>query len=91
MKKITERTPRIERYENSTPIAILSLSSFTAIALFQPDIFDVGTCDFIVANLNDSRELISPRRVSCHFDINGNPYFYHYNRKCFLDEFIRIG
>ena len=90
MTKITERTPRKDRYECEKPIAILSLSAFSAIALYQPDEFDIGTCDFIVADLNDRNELIKPRRVTTHFDINGVPYFYRYGRKCYLDEFIRI-
>lgn len=90
MRKITERTPRCERYQDETPIAILSLSAFSAIAIYQPDEFDVGTCDFVVADLNDRNELIKPRRVTAHFDKNGISYFYRYGRKCYLDEFIRI-
>ena len=90
MTKITERTPRFARYQDETPIAILSLSAFSAIALYQPDKFDVGTCDFVVADLNDKNELIKPRRVTTHFDINGVSYFDRYGRKCYLDEFIRI-
>lgn len=90
MRKITERTPRCERYQDETPIAILSLSAFSAIAIYQPDEFDVGTCEFVVADLNDKNELIKPRRVTTHFDINGVSYFYRYGRKCHLDEFIRI-
>lgn len=90
MRKITEKTPRCERYETQTPIAILSLSAFSAIAIYQPDEFDVGTCEFVVADLNDKNELIKPRRVTTHFDINGISYFYRNGRKCYLDEFIRI-
>lgn len=90
MRKITERALRSERYKDETPIAILSLSAFSAIAIYQPDEFDVGTCEFVVADLNDRNELIKPRRVTTHIDSNGNPYFYRYNRKCYLDEFIRI-
>lgn len=90
MRKITEKTPRFERYDTQTPIAILSLSAFSAIAIYQPDEFDAGTCDFVVADLNDRNELIKPRRVTTHFDINGVSYFYRYGRKCYLDEFIRI-
>lgn len=90
MRKITERTPIIERYDLEVPIAFLSLSPFTAIVLYQPDDFDKGKCEFIVADLDVFCELISPRRVTTHLDSNGNPYFYRYNRKCYLDEFIRI-
>ena len=90
MTKITERTPRSLRYQDETPIAILSLSAFLAIAIFQPDEFDIGTCEFVVAGLNDRNELIKPRRVTTHFDRNGGSYFYRYGRKCYLDEFIRI-
>lgn len=90
MKKITERTPRSIRYQGETPIAILSLSAFSAIAIYQPDEFDVGTCEFVVADLNNRNELIKPRCVTTHFDRNGVSYFYRYGRKCFLDEFIRI-
>lgn len=90
MIKITEKTPRCERYETQTPIAILSLSAFSAIAIYQPDEFDAGTCEFVVADLNDRNELIKPRRVTTHFDIKGVSYFYRYGRKCYLDEFIRI-
>ena len=90
MRKITERTPMVIRYSEEKPIAILSLSAFSAIAIYKPDEFDIGTCEFVVADLNDSGELIKPRRVTTHFDINGNSYFYRYNRKCYLDEFIRI-
>lgn len=90
MKKITERTSRCVRYQAETPIAILSLSAFSAIAIYQPDEFDAGTCEFIVADLNDRNELIKPRRVTTNVDKNGVPYFYRYGRKCYLDEFIRI-
>lgn len=90
MKKNTERTTRYARYQNQTPIALLSLSAFSAIAIYQPDEFDVGTCEFVVANLNDRNELIKPRRVTTNVDKNGVPYFYRYGRKCYLDEFIRI-
>lgn len=90
MRKITERMPRSVRYQDATPIALLSLSAFSAIAIYQPDEFDVGTCEFVVADLNDRKELIKPRRVTTHFDKNGNSYFYRYGRKCYLDEFIRI-
>lgn len=90
MKKITERTPRSIRYQGETPIAILSLSAFSAIALYQPDEYDIGTCDFIVADLNDNCELISPRRVTTHIDKDGHLYFYRFGRKCYLDEFCRI-
>ena len=90
MRKITEKTPRCKRYELQTPIAILSLSAFSAIAIYQPNEFDVGTCEFVVANLNDRNELIKPRCVTTHFDKNGISYFYRYGRKCYLDEFIRI-
>lgn len=90
MKKITERTPRCVRYQAETPIAILSLSAFSAIAIYQPDEFDTGTCEFVVADLNDRNELIKPRRVTTNVDKNGVPYFYRYGRKCYLDEFIRI-
>lgn len=88
--KITERTARSVRYRDETPIAMLSLSAFSAIAIYQPDEFDAGTCEFVVANLNDKNELIKPRRVTAHFDINGVSYFYRNGRKCYLDEFIRI-
>lgn len=90
MTKITERTPRTIRYEREKPIAILSLSAFSAIALYQPDEFDIGTCEFVVADFNNRNELIKPRRVTTHFDKNGGCYFYRYGRKCYLDEFIRI-
>ena len=90
MRKISEKTPRCERYGTQTPIAILSLSAFSAIAIYQPDEFDARTCEFVVADLNDRNELIKPRRVTTHFDINGVSYFYRYGRKCYLDEFIRI-
>jgi hypothetical protein len=90
MRKITEKTPRCKRYESQTPIAILSLSAFSAIAIYQPDEFDLGTCEFVVADLNDRNELIKPRRVTMHFDKNGISYFYRNGRKCYLDEFIRI-
>ena len=90
MRKITERTLRSVRYQDATPIALLSLSAFSAIAIYQPDEFDVGTCEFVVADLNDRNELIKPRRVTTHFDKNGISYFYRYGRKCYLDEFIRI-
>ena len=90
MRKNTERTSMIERYSLEVPIAFLSLSPFMAIVLYQPDDFDKGKCEFIVADLDVFCELISPRRVTTHIDSNGNPYFYRYNRKCYLDEFIRI-
>lgn len=90
MGKITEKTPRCLRYQSETPIAILSLSAFSAIAIYQPDEFDAGTCEFVVADLNDRNELIKPRRVTTHSDKNGISYFYRYGRKCYLDEFIRI-
>lgn len=90
MKKITERTPRRERYQFKTPIAINSLSAFSAIVIYQPDEFDLGTCEFVVADLNDKNELVKPRRVTTHVDRTGAPYFYRYGRKCYLDEFIRI-
>lgn len=90
MTKITERTPLTIRYGCESPIAILSLSAFSAIAIFQPDEFDIGTCDFVVADINDRNELIKPRRVTAHLDRNGCSYFYRYGRKCYLDEFIRI-
>lgn len=90
MTKITERTPRSIRYQYETPIAILSLSAFSAIAIYQPDEIDIGTCEFVVADLNDRNELIKPRRVTTHSDKNGISYFYRYGRKCYLDEFIRI-
>ena len=90
MRKITERTPMRVRYSLEVPIAYLSLSPFTAIVLYQPDDFDKGKCEFIVADLDDFCDPISPRRVITHIDSNGKPYFYRYNRKCCLDEFIRI-
>lgn len=90
MRKNTERSSMIERYSLEVPIACLSLSPFTAIVLYQPDDFDKGKCEFIVADLDDFCELLNPRRVTTHIDSNGNPYFYRYNRKCYLDEFIRI-
>lgn len=90
MRKITERVPMRVRYSLKVPFACLSLSAFTAIVLYQPDDFDKGKCEFIVADLDVFCEPISPRRVTTHLDINGNPYFYRYNRKCYLDEFIRI-
>lgn len=90
MRKNTESSPMKERYGLKVPIACLSLSSFTAIVLYQPDEYDVGKCEFVVADLNVFCELISPRRVTTHIDCNGNPYFYRHNRKCYLDEFIRI-
>lgn len=90
MTKITERTPRSLRYQDQTPIAILSLSAFSAIAIYQPDEFDIGTCEFVVADLNERNELIKPRRVTTRHDKNGISYFYRYGRKCYLDEFIRI-
>lgn len=90
MRKNTKRLPMIERYSLEVPIACLSLSPSTAIVLYQPDDFDKGKCEFIVADLGVYCELISPRRVTTHIDSNGNPYFYRYNRKCYLDEFIRI-
>lgn len=90
MKKITDRTPRSVRYQVETPIAILSLSAYSAIVIYQPDEFDVGTCDFVVGDINDRNELIKPRRVNIRFDRNGVSYFYRYGRKCYLDEFIRI-
>jgi hypothetical protein len=90
MTKITERTPRSFRYQGQTPIAILSLSAISAIAIYQPDEIDIGTCEFVVADLNYRNELIKPRRVTTHYDKNGIPYFYRYGRKCYLDEFIRI-
>lgn len=90
MKKITERTPRHVRYKDETPIAVKSWSAFSATVLYQPDKFDLGTCEFVVADLNDRNELIKPRRVTTNVDKNGVPYFYRYGRKCYLDEFIRI-
>lgn len=90
MRKITERTPMKERYSLEVPIACLSLSSFTAIVLYQPDEYDAGKCEFVVADLDDLFELISPRRVKTHIDCDGKPFFYRHNRKCYLDEFIRI-
>lgn len=90
MRKITERTPMKERYSLEVPIACLSLSAFTAIVLYQPVDYDVGKCEFVVADLDDCCKLISPRRVTTHIDSNGKPYFYRYNRKWYLDEFIRI-
>lgn len=90
MRKNTERTSMRERYSLDVPIAYLSLSPFTAIVLYQPDEYDVGKCEFVVADLDVFCELISPRRVTTHIDSNGNPYFYRHNRKCYLDEFIRI-
>lgn len=90
MRKITERTPMKERYSLEVPIGCLSLSPFTAIVLYQPDEYDAGKCEFVVADLDVFCEPISPRRVKTHIDSNGNPYFYRYNRKCYLDEFIRI-
>ena len=68
MTKITERTPRSLRYQDQTPIAILSLSAFSAIAIYQPDEIDIGTCEFVVADLNDRNELIKLRRVTTHYD-----------------------
>lgn len=90
MKKNTEKTPMRERYSLTVPFAFLSLSPFSAIVLYQPDEYDTGKCEFIVADLDVFCEPISPRRVKTHVDSNGNPYFYRYNRKCYLDEFIRI-
>lgn len=90
MKKITERTPMKERYSLEVPIACLSLSPFMAIVLYQPDEYDTGKCEFVVANLDDFCKLIRPRRVKTHIDCDGKPYFYRYNIKCYLDEFIRI-
>ena len=90
MRKITERTPMKERYSLEVPIAYLSLSPFMAIALYQPDEYDAGKCEFVVADLDDFCELISSRRVKTHIDCDGKPYFYRHNRKCYLDEFIRI-
>lgn len=90
MRKNTEIAPMRERYNLKVPIACLSLSPFTAIVLYQPDEYDVGKCEFVVADLDDFCEPISPRRVKTHIDSDGKPYFYRYNRKCYLDEFIRI-
>ena len=90
MRKITERTPMRERYSLEVPIACLPLSPFTAIMIYQPDDFDKGKCEFIVADLDIFCKLINPRRVTTHIDSSGNPYFYRHNRKCYLDEFIRI-
>ena len=90
MRKITERSPMRERYSLEVPIAYLSLSPFTAIVLYQPDEYDAGKCEFVVAGLDVFCEPISPRRVKTHIDCDGKPYFYRYNRKCYLDEFIRI-
>jgi hypothetical protein len=90
MRKITERTPMKERYSLEVPIACLSLSPNMAIVLYQPDDYDAGKCEFVVADLDVFCELISPRRVTTHIDSSGKPYFYRYNRKCYLDEFIRI-
>lgn len=90
MRKITEITPMKERYSLEVPFACLSLSSIRAIGLYQPDEYDAGKCEFVVADLDIFCELISPRRVKTHIDCDGKPYFYRYNRKCYLDEFIRI-
>ena len=90
MRKITERTPRNIRYGYHEPIAILSLTAFSAIVVFQPDEFDVGTCDFVVADLYDDCIISQPRRVRTHVDGNGKLYFYRHGRLTFLDEFIRI-
>lgn len=90
MRKITERTPMKERYSLKVPIALLSLSPFTAVVLYQPDEYDTGKCEFVVADLDVFCELIRPRRVKTRIDYDGKPYFYRYNRKCYLDEFIRI-
>lgn len=90
MRKNTESSPMRERYSLKVPFAYLSLSPITAIVLYQPDEYDAGKCEFVVANLDIFCEPISPRRVTTHIDSNGNPYFYRYNRKCYLDEFIRI-
>ena len=90
MRKITERTPMKERYGLKVPFGYLSLSPFTAIVLYQPDEYDAGKCEFVVADLDVFCEPMSPRRVITHIDCDGKPYFYRYNRKCYLDEFIRI-
>lgn len=90
MRKITERTSMKERYSLKVPIACLSLSPFTAIVLYQPDEYDAGKCEFVVADLDVFCEPLSPKRVKTHIDCDGKPYFYRYNRKCYLDEFIRI-
>ena len=90
MRKNTEIEPMRERYSLEVPIACLSLSALTAIVLYQPDEYDVGKCEFVVADLDVFCELISPRRVKTHIDSDGKPYFYRYKRKCYLDEFIRI-
>lgn len=90
MRKITERTPMKERYSLEVPFACLSLSPFTAIVLYHPDEYDAGKCEFVVADLDVFCAPISPRRVKTHIDCDGKPYFYRYNRKCCLDEFIRI-
>lgn len=90
MRKNTEIAPMRERYSLEVPIACLSLSPFTAIVLYQPDEYDAGKCEFVVADLDVFCEPISPRRVKTHIDCGGKPYFYRYNRKCYLDEFIRI-
>lgn len=90
MRKITERTSMKERYSLEVPIACLSLSPFRAIVLYQPDEYDSGKCEFVVADLDVFCEPIRPRKVKIHIDCDGKPYFYRYNRKCYLDEFIRI-
>lgn len=90
MRKITERAPMKERYSLKVPIACLSLSPFTAIVLYQPDEYDAGKCDFVVADLYDDCIISQPRRVRTHVDGNGKPYFYRHGRLTFLDEFIRI-
>ena len=41
-----------ERYSLEVPIAFLSLSPFTAIVLYQPDEYDLGKCEFVVADLD---------------------------------------
>lgn len=90
MRKNTKRAPMRERYSLKVPFAYLSLSPFTAIVLYQPDEYDAGKCEFVVADLDVFCEPISPRRITTHIDSNDKPYFYRYKRKCCLDEFIRI-
>lgn len=75
MRKNTERTPMRERYSLEVPIACLSLSPFTAIVLYQPDEYDAGKCEFVVADLDVFCEPISPRRVKTHIDCDGKLIF----------------
>lgn len=52
MRKNTERSPMRERYSLEVPFAYLSLSPLAAIVLYQPDEYDAGKCEFVVADLD---------------------------------------